>query len=655
MVDVITYKATKVYTPQTNEWAEKAALAQDIGRAAAGITKAAGKIAEGAEKKDLAQKKEVAKFNSEIAKENKKQLQALESQRKTAYDKMMDAQADDLAQRFQIELARQTGVINQQFKLDPLNPEKENQTRAVAKDLQAQWLEKIPQASRERFIEKTNSKTNEYILTDVKSAVKEQLKQSDQMMGDNIKFAVKDAERLAGMGDFDAVQKNFVQSRSELEQYLTGIMSPEEKDIAERQFDRSYVSALIKGVAVQNPQLARELKDNPAAVAAILSGGDYVGELAVRAELNKGTEQIAGMEFPKNARYQKEKEQAKLVNSLGLVELDYDNGGKKGLTLASSSADPQLTRYTAELLGGGVSEDLDVAIKQAENVQKAQLDKARYDGAVQSVFTASYQNLDQLKDSDLYKKGDEYTVGFAQRYEQMLNDRRDALNNAVQISDEELSKAISDYTKSLEKIDGADINPVVDAYTKLSKIQAAVSANPKLSRLNSVKKFIGNIPGAEIYADMIPSTSDLQKSFEEAVKNQNFRSDITTTISKHWVPQISPTWFSIKPKEQNNKLRELATSNQELATLRAENEAVAGFLALAGQGRIDDAKNYYLSKRNAYYDSIYSNIIDMDSVYASLAEGKKPIININGGMCYVEGRDTDGQLLFEPLMTKVAY
>lgn len=629
MVDVITYKATKVYTPQTNEWAEKAALAQGIGRAAAGITKAAGKIAESAEKQDLAQKKQTAEFNAAIAKENKKQLQALESERKSAYDKMMDAQADDLAQRFQIELARQTGVINQQFELDPLNPEKENQTRAVAKDLQAQWLEKIPQASRERFIEKTNSKTNEYILTDVKSAVKKQLEDSDKMMGDNIKYAVKDAERLAGMGDFDAVQKNFVQSRSELEQYLTGIMNPEEQAIAMRQFDRNYVSAVIKSVANQNPQLARELKDNPAAVSAILSGGDYVGELAVRAELNKGTEQIAGMEFPKNTRYQREKEQAKLVNSLGLVELDYDNGGKKGLTLASSSADPQLTRYTAELLGGGVSEDLDVAIKQAENVQKAQLDQARYDGAVQSVFTASYQNLDQLKNSDLYKNGDEYTVGFANRYEKMLNDRRDTMNNAVKMSDEDFRKAYTEFGSYLEKIDGKSINPVIDAYTQLTKIQAAMSVRGGSSE------------------DGVA----LQTAFENAVANQDFRSGLTQTIRNHWVPKGN--YLFAGETARNSDM--FASRHQERETIKAENEALAGFLALAGQGRLDEARKYYTGKRNAFYDSIYANWIDMDSVYKAWAEGKTVKVPINGGLYSAVERDADGEILFEPLMTKVVY
>ena len=629
MVDVITYKATKVYTPQTNEWAERATLAQKIGSGLSEMAKTTGKIIEGKEKQDLAQKKEIAKFNADIAKENKKQLQALESERKSAYDKMMDAQADDLAQRFQIELARQTGVINQQFELDPLNPEKENQTRAVAKDLQAQWLEKIPQASRERFIEKTNSKTNEYILTDVKSAVKKQLEDSDKMMGDNIKFAVKDAERLAGMGDFDAVQKNFVQSRSELEQYLTGIMNPEEQAIAMRQFDRNYVSAVVKSVANQNPQLARELKDNPAAVSAILSGGDYVGELAVRAELNNGMEKIDGMEFPKNARYQREKEQAKLVNSLGLVELDYDNGGKKGLTLASSSADPQLTRYTAELLGGGVSDDLDVAIKQAENVQKAQLEKARYDGAVQSVFTASYQNLDQLKNSDLYKKGDEYTVGFANRYEQMLNDRRDTMNNAVKMSDEDFRKAYTEFGSYLEKIDGKSINPVIDAYTQLTKIQAAMSVRGGSSE------------------DGVA----LQTAFENAVANQDFRSGLTQTIRNHWVPKGN--YLFAGETARNSDM--FAGRHQERETIKAENEALAGFLTLAGQGRLDEARKYYTDKRNAFYDSIYSNWIDMDSVYKAWAEGKAAKVPINGGLYSAVERDADGQILFEPLMTKVAY
>lgn len=629
MVDVITYKATKVYTPQTNEWAERAALAQDIGRAAAGITKAVGKIAEGAEKQDLAQKKEIAKFNADIAKENKKQLQALESERKSAYDKMMDAQADDLAQRFQIELARQTRVINQQFELDPLNPEKENQTRAVAKDLQTQWVEKIPQASRERFIQKTNSKTNEYILSDIKNTIQTQIHEKDNMMADNIKFAVKDAERLAGMGDFEAVQKNYVQSRSDLEQYINGMMSQEDQDIAKRQFDRSYISALIKGVAVQNPQLARELKDNPAAVTAILSGGDYVGELAVRAELNKGTEQIAGMEFPKNTRYQREKEQAKLVNSLGLVELDYDNGGKKGLTLASSSADPQLTRYTAELLSGGVSEDLDVAIKQAENVQKAQLDQSRYDGAVQSVFTASYQNLDQLKNSDLYKKGDEYTVGFAQRYEKMLNDRRDTLNNAVKMSDEDFRKAYTEFGSYLEKIDGKSIDPVIDAYTQLTKIQAAMSVRGGSSE------------------DGVA----LQTAFENAVANQDFRSGLTQTIRNHWVPKGN--YLFAGETARNSDM--FASRHQERETIKAENEALAGFLALAGQGRLDEARKYYTDKRNAFYDSIYANWIDMDSVYKAWAEGKAAKVPINGGLYSAVERDADGEILFEPLMTKVAY
>ena len=435
------------------------------------------------------------------------------------------------------------------------------------------------------------------------------------------------------MGDFEAVQKNYVQSRSDLEQYINGMMSQEDQDIAKRQFDRSYISALIKGVAVQNPQLARELKDNPAAVTAILSGGDYVGELAVSAELNKGTEQIAGMEFPKNTRYQREKEQAKLVNSLGLVELDYDNGGKKGLTLASSSADPQLTRYTAELLSGGVSDDLDMAIKQAENVQKAQLDQARYDGAVQSVFTASYQNLEQLKNSDLYKKGDEYTVGFAQRYEKMLNDRRDTLNNAVKMSEDEFRKAYEDFGSSLEKIDGKSINPVIDAYTQLTKLQAAASV-----------KYGGREGDTDLGAYF-------QKSFEDAVVNQDFRSGLTQTIRNHWVPKGN--YLFAGETARNSDM--FASRHQERETIKAENEALAGFLALAGQGRLDEARKYYTDKRNAFYDSIYANWIDMDSVYNAWAEGKAAKVPINGGLYSAVERDADGEILFEPLMTKVAY
>lgn len=628
MVEVLTYKATKVYTPQTNEWAQRAKDVEAIGKTVSGGLKDLAKIEQGKEKQELEKEKQVRKTNEEIEKQNK----ALAKEKANAYDKVLDAQADDLAQRWQIDLARQTRVINQQFELDPLSPEKENQIRAVAKDLQEQYVSKMSPENRERFISKTNSKTNEYILTDVKNIVKEQVAQSKNMMADNVKFAVKDAEQLAAMGDFDALHKNFIESRGDLENYLSGMMSEENKNIALRQFDQNYLTAIVKSVANNNPTLAREMKDNPAALGAILSGGDYVGELATRAELNAGLEQIDGMEFPKNARYQKQKEQAKLMNSLGLVELDYDNGGQKALTLASSNANPQLTRYSAELIGGGVGKDIDVAIKQAENIQQAKLQQAKYDGAVQSIFTASYNNLDTIKNSDLYKNGDEYTVGFADRYEKMLNDRRENMNNAVKISDDDLHQAYKDFTKTLEQIDGKSINPVIDAYTQLSKIQAALS----------VREGRGNEAVAQ----------QLQQAFEDAVINQDFRSGLTQTIRNNWTPPLAG--FGISGEQARDKTT-FANRNQEVKTIKAENEAIAGFLALAGQGRLDEARQFYTSKRNAFYDGIYSNYIDMDSVLNAWKEGKQATVTIGNALYSAVERDADGQILFEPKMTKVKY
>ena len=615
MVDVLTYKATKVYTPQTNEWAMAAKTAQAAGQQLSGTLKDLGRSAEVKEKQEAAEQKALAK------------------EKKTAYDKVLDAQVDEYVQRFQIDLARQTNVINQQFELDPLNPEKENQTRVVAKDLQAQWLEKIPQASREKFIEKTNSKTNDYILSDVKSTIKKQVEDSKNVMEDNVKFAVKDAANLSSMGDFEGLRKNFIESRADLENYLTGTMDEENRNLAMRQFDRNYVSAIVQGVASQNPELARELKNNPAALSAILGGGDYTEELATKAELAAGMERIDNMEFPKNARYQREKEQAKLMNSLGLVEIDFDNGGEKGMTLASSKANPAMTRYTAELVGGGVGKDLDVAIKNAENIQKAKLNQARYDGAVQSVFGATYNNLEQIKNSDLYKNGDEYTVGFATRYETMLNDRRDALNNAVKMTDDDLRTAYDDFNKALEKIDGKSIDPVIDAYTQLSKIQAALS----------VRDGRGN-EGTATY---------LQQMFEDAVIDQDFRSGLTQTIRNHWAP-VGTYGFGISgetPVDSNT----FSSRKQEVQTIKAENEALAGFLALAGQGKLDEARDYYTQKRNSFYDGIYSNWIDIDAVLKAWKDGKTADVKIGNALYTAVKRDADGQILFEPLMTKVKY
>lgn len=615
MVDVLTYKATKVYTPQTNEWADAAKTVQAAGQQLSSTLKDLGKKAEVKEKQAAAEQKALAK------------------EKKAAYDKVLDAQADDLAQKWQIDLARQASVIDQQFELDPLSPEKETQIRAMAKDLQAQYASQMSPESRERFISKTNSKTNEYILSDVKDTIKKQVNDSKTVMEDNVKFAVKDAASLSSMGDFEGLSKNFWESRGDLENYLSGMMDDENRNLALRQFDRNYASAVIQGVASQNPQLAREIKNNPAALAAILGGGDYTEELATKAELMAGMERIDGMEFPKNARYQKEKEQAKLMNSLGLVEIDFDNGGEKGLTLASSKANPELTRYTAELVGGGVGKDLDVAIKNAENVQKAKLDQARYDGAVQSVFGATYNNLEQIKNSDLYKNGDEYTVGFATRYETMLNDRRDALNNAVKMTDEDLRGAYDDFNKALEKIDGKSIDPVIDAYTQLSKIQAALS----------VRDGRGNESRA----------TELQQAFEDAVIDQDFRSGLTQTIRNHWSP-VGKYGFGITgetPVDSNT----FSSRKQEVQTIKAENEALAGFLALAGQGRLDEARDYYTQKRNSFYDGIYANWIDMDAVLKAWKDGKKANVQIGNAMYSAVERDADGQILFEPLMTRVKY
>ena len=231
----------------------------------------------------------------------------------------------------------------------------------------------------------------------------------------------------------------------------------------------------------------------------------------------------------------------------------------------------------------------------------------------------------------MYKNGDEYTKGFADRYEKMLNDRRDALNDAVKMSDEDLRGAYDEFNKALEKIDGKSIDPVIDAYTQLSKIQAALS----------VRDGRGNESRA----------TELQQMFEDAVIDQDFRSGLTQTIRNHWVPQGKYIFAGETARDSTT----FANRKQERETIKAENEALAGFLALAGQGRLNEARDFYTQKRNSFYDGIYANWIDMDAVLKAWQEGKKANVQIGNAMYSAVERDADGQILFEPLMTRVKY
>ena len=115
MVEVLTYKATKVYTPQTSEYAGMAKGIEAVGNGIASGVKTIGKEAE-------RQEKEAAKVKAKD--------EALAKQARALQDKVQEAQADDFVQRYEIELARQTQVINAQYKDDPTNPEKEKQIRA---------------------------------------------------------------------------------------------------------------------------------------------------------------------------------------------------------------------------------------------------------------------------------------------------------------------------------------------------------------------------------------------------------------------------------------------------------------------------------------------------------------------------------------------
>lgn len=615
MVDVLTYKATKVYTPQTNEWASLAKDVQAFGKGVADTLKGLGKTAEAQEKKE-----------SKQAKENER----LATQARSQVDKVEEARADNRAIEYEIALTRQTQAINAQYKDNPTSPEKEAQIRAVGKDLQEQMSANMSPVMKNRFLTQTEKKTNEYVLSTIKADMKDMVKDADETMGAGITTSIADAKNYAKMQDYDAIASTYKEQRASLENFLAGTMPKEQQDLALRAFDRRYITGVFEGISEVSPDLAREFKNNPAAVAQVLAGGDYLTELALRSELNKGIEQIDGMEFAKNGRYQKEKQQAKLVNSLGLVELEYDDGGQKALTLSSQNISPALTTYTAELMGGATGKDLDYMIKQADNVQKGKLAQAKYDGAVQSIFTTSYNNLEQIKNSDLYKNGDEYTVGLAERYEKMLNDRREALNNAMKMTDEDLRVAYDDFNKALEKIDGKSINPVIDAYTQLSRIQAALSVRDG--------------------RDNDKDSDDLQQAFQNAVIDKDFRSGLTQTIRNHWTPPVRR--FS---GELARDTTTFANRVQEVETIKAENEAIAGFLALAGQGRLDDARQFYVDKRNSFYDNIYANWIDIDSVLNAWKEGKRANVQIGNAMYTAVERDADGQILFEPLMTKVKY
>ena len=518
MVDVLTYKATKVYTPQTNEWADAAKTVQAAGKQLSSTLKDLGRQAEKQEKQEAAQK----------AKD-----EALAKQARALQDKVQEAQADDFVQRYQIELVRQTQLINAQYKNDPTNPEKENQIRAVGKDIQAQLAEQLPQENRQRFFQKAETKTNDYILSDLKANLKNQFDDFKEQSENNARQTLENIKVNSVWGDFEGAHKRYIEGRENLENYISGIMTPDQAAITLRQYDRQTITALIDGVAKNNPDFARELKDNPAAIASILGGGDYLTELATRSELNKGIEQIDGITFDKNGRYQKEKERAKLVNSLGVVEIDYNNGGQPAKTLASSYANPELTKYVAELMGGGVGRDLDMSIKQAENAQKARLEKAQYDGAVQSVFDACYQNLDKLKASDLYKKGDKYTVDFTNKYENMLNERKAIIDSGKRMSLVELNESCNNLGRLLEQVDGKDTQPVLDSYVALAKVENGLTES---------------LPDEDTY-------TKLENVYKRAVTDPEFRDNLTKTIAAANILDHYAELFSSDMAETDKELQ----------------------------------------------------------------------------------------------------
>lgn len=520
MVDVLTYKATKVYTPQTNEWADAAKTAQAAGKQLSGTLKDLGKKAEVKEKQEAAEQKALAK------------------EKKSDYDKIKGVQANNFAQRYQIDLARQTAFINERYTEDPTNPEKENEIRAVAKDLQAVWSEKIPQDVREEFLKQAKTKTNDYILSDLKSGVAKQIKDADKDVQDSIGISLEKGRVSAGTGNFDEVRKNFIEERSNLQEYMLGRMHPEDADIALRQYDRKYITNVINGIASYNPQLAQEIKDNPAAMAQILGGGDFLTELATRSELNKGMEQIDGMEFPKNGRYQKEKERAKLMNSLGVVEVEYNNGGQPAKTISSASANPELTRYVAELTGGGVGKDLDLAIKNANNTQKAKLEQAKYDGEVQAILSASYSDLDKIKGSDLYNSGDEGVVDFANRYEKMLDERKKTIDANKPLSLLELNEAYNNLGLSLSKIDGKDTEPVLDSYAILASIETGMN---------------NSLPADDTY-------SKLESVYQRAVLEPEFRDNLVKTIAAANILDHYAELFSVDAVETDPELQKTKTT-----------------------------------------------------------------------------------------------
>lgn len=637
MVDVLTYKATKVYTPQTNEWADAAKTVQAAGKQLSSTLK------------DLS-KREKVKENQAAAEQK-----ALVKEKKTAYDKVLDAQADDFVQRYQIELVRQTQLINAQYKDDPANPEKENQIRAVGKDIQAQLAEQLPQENRQRFFQKAETKTNDYILSDLKANLKDQFDDFKRQNENNARQTLENIKINSVWGNFDGVHKGYIEGRENLENYVSGIMTPDQAAITLRQYDRQTITALIDGVAKNNPDFARELKNNPAAIASILSGGDYLTELATRSELNKGTEEIDGMTFDKNGRYQKEKERAKLVNSLGIVEIDYNNGGQPAKTLASSYANPELTKYVAELMGGVVGRDLDMSIKQAENVQKAKLEKATYDGMVGTTLNANYQVLDQLKNSPEYQKGDPKIVAYANQLEQALDAKADYYDKAAEMSDEDLNAAIDDFVKSLDKIDGQNITPIVDSYKKLTKVQAGLSVRKSNIEGQAVESepvkdmiAIGAVTPQDVQKaaskSVVSKATELEQMFKNAVDNQDFRSAITQNLAENWE---LPGFFAMSPSSDKSVA---ANRQAEKALIKAQNEARMGFMQLMNQGRQEDAIKYYTDKKYEFYDNAYNNVINMSAVKQEWQEHDYATAVINGVLYKVnKQRDTSGKIVVEPL------
>lgn len=554
---------------------------------------------------------------------NLKEGKAQMEREKKAYDASDRLIATDRAGQLKNDLLRWNMEKRQSNPTYIGSREHESDMRAEYSRLAEMYGKGLGEVGTAEFNTKTQGYVNQFAENDIKWAYQQKLKQGEE----SAKASAQQIEQTAALhganGDIQGFKDSFAENAVPLQEYMSGVTSPENTAKAISELGRNSMFEFYDNMAKTNPVMAKALLDSPENFKETVPEDLLVSE----------------NEALKNTQEKSLKEEIVLLNA-GIAN-EKDKNQKKKLEKLKKEANKKLekldedtTEQTLESLRQDVKKSVDKTIDYQINLIKAEEEKMKNQKRIEN-------SLAFMDNPIVYraKVGDE----------QLLNE--ETYKNFPKLKT--LQNEIYDLS---DKVGDGKVNPAV-MHKIVEQVASITLGDDGNVDVNILKAF-----DAELALRKAGASPEQLQTFHKLTANALTDSEFKTKVAALAGKSDFDTMFLNKPSRDRSFLNISSWTRTAKEDDIAYVEKMGREAYLGAMEKISDTNNpmaleealkFYDDKVAETYDFIKRDVIDVDYVKNQLAKMGHAMVELNGNMTKIVGRLPNGEYIVESTGEKV--